>query len=76
MAYIRYPDQAFGMTADTVREQLPQVGDKLYKVMETGRSFGLGNVAKSKCRVVYVNADHLWYMVEFPCGIRQGYKLP
>lgn len=65
-----------GMTADEVRKQLPQVGDKLYKTMETGRNFGLGAVKRSKCRVVYVNADHLWYMVEFPNGIRQGYKVP
>lgn len=64
-----------GMTADALRKQLPQVGDKLYKVMETGRSFGLGNVKRTKCRVTYVNADHLWYEVEFPSGIRQGYKL-
>ena len=73
---IKYEKNASCMTADDVRKQLPKVGDKLYKVMEVGRSLGLGNVQRTKCRVTYVNEDHLWYEVEFPCGIRQGYKMP
>lgn len=74
MAYNKYVIRDDGMTAETVRKQLPKVGDKLYKTMETGRSFGLGVPRRTKCRVTYVNTDHLWYEVEFPSGIRQGYK--
>lgn len=55
---------------------LPKVGDRLIKRMSVGdTAFGLGKVEPSECVVTYVNAEHGWYEVQFPCGIRQGYRI-
>ena len=62
------------LDADELRRQLPKVGDKLIRRMEGG-STHLGVLRPSKVTVVYVNYEHLWYMVQFPSGIRQGYKV-
>lgn len=28
------------------------------------------------CRVIEVNTEHLWYMVQFENGVRECYKVP
>lgn len=63
------------LDADELRRQLPKVGDKLIRRMEAG-SAALGAIRPSKVTVTYVNHEHLWYEVQFPSGIKQGYKFP
>lgn len=55
---------------------LPKVGDRLIRRMSVGdTAFGLGKVEPCECVVTYVNAKHGWFEVQFPCGIRQGYRI-
>lgn len=70
MAYNgRFNKGAF--TPEMLQKKLPMVGDYVKKRMCTGTHY---NKLRS-CRVTYVNHEHLWYEVEFPCGVRQAYKL-
>lgn len=62
------------LDADRLRKKMPKVGDKLIREMEIGSCIGLGSPKRCQVTVTYVNEDHLWYEVEFPGGIRQGFK--
>ncbi len=63
------------LDVERLRGEMPRVGDKLIRRMEGG-STNLGVIRPSKVTVTYVNKEHLWYEVQFPSGIRQGYKFP
>lgn len=63
-------------TADYLRSRLPQVGDLLVKSAVTGKQLSICTSKPRRCKVIYVNAEHLWYMVQFETGYREMYKLP
>lgn len=56
---------------------LPEVGDRLVRVM-TATTWDLGDVYKPEpCEVVYVNKTHRWFEVRFlESGVRECYNLP
>lgn len=55
---------------------LPKVGDKLIRRMSVGNSgVGLDKIRPDKVTVTFVNREHLWYEVQFSCGVRQAFKI-
>jgi hypothetical protein len=66
-------------TPDEVRDMLPQIGDWMWKVPTLKRPKDEKPVPL-RCRVIYVNKEHLWYTVEFPSTtgptFRESYKAP
>ncbi len=68
------------LTVRTLQAQLPKVGDVRMErptIDETTATRGstMLNTSQS-CVVVYVNAEHLWYTVQFKNGVRESYKIP
>lgn len=65
------------MEKEQVRALLPKVGDRLME-HPTTLIPGVGSSVPPAraCTVVYVNAAHFWYTVEFDDGLRESYKLP
>ena len=65
------------LNREQVRALLPKVGDRLME-HPTTLIPGVGSSVPPAraCTVVYVNADHCWYTVEFDSGLRESYKLP
>ena len=63
-------------TTDYLKSRLPQVGEVLIKVSVTGKQLSICSGKPRKCRVIFVNSEHLWYMVEFETGYREVYKVP
>lgn len=65
---------------EALRAELPKVGDRLKKMPVLGADHtGLVNKDGRDCVVTYVNAEHLWYEVEFQGALgpyRECYKLP
>ena len=58
-----------------LRGKLPKVGDRLHKTPTL--CIPDHKPAPQVCEVVYVNAAHLWYTVEFlETHFRECYKLP
>lgn len=56
--------------------KLSKVGDILRGRMYCGdASRGLGKPPVQDAVVVYVNEAHGWFQVQFPCGVRQGYRI-
>lgn len=56
---------------------LPNVGDRLMRVMQATTWDMLDSYVPEPCEVVYVNKDHGWFEVIFlNSGIREGCKLP
>lgn len=71
MAYKKYNSKD-GSTIKTLQRRLPEVGS----VVKRRMYIGLSHVGKlHDCVVTFVNRDHLWYEVEFPCGVRQAYRI-
>lgn len=58
-------------TKEALQKRLPVVGDYVKKRMCTGTHLN----RQHYCRVTFVNHEHLWYEVEFPCGVRQAYRV-
>ena len=61
-------------SVEVVRTTLPKVGDVL-------RELPFIRAENTECVmadavVVYVNRPHLFYVVEFPNGVRESYKVP
>ena len=64
-------------TKEQVRAMLPQVGDKLIRRPVWSKHLGMSSLPPPlHCVVVYVNTEHMWYMVQFEAGYRQCYKVP
>lgn len=61
-----------------LRAALPKVGDHRMETPTVYATAGLTEMLRQPqpCRVVLVNKEHLWYMVEFEHGYRETYKLP
>lgn len=56
---------------------LPNVGDKLTKVMSRGSFAQAEFMIPEACEVTYVNTAHNWYEVRFiNSGLRECYSLP
>lgn len=56
---------------------LPQVGEKLTRIMTGSKYDPTAMYHSEDCVVVYVNRAHYWYEVVFQSsGIRECYKLP
>lgn len=71
MAYKKYAPKG-GCTIQTLQRKLPQVGS----IVKRRMYIGLSHVGKKHdCVVTFVNRDHLWYEVEFPCGVRQAFRI-
>lgn len=62
-------------TKEELRAMLPKVGDRLMRRQMIGYPRCELSGPRS-CVVTYVNADHLWYEVQFRNGFRECYKLP
>lgn len=64
-------------TVENLKTKLPNVGDLLIKVPVTGKLLGICATREPRrCKVTYVNREHLWYQVQFESGYREVYKLP
>lgn len=55
---------------------LPRVGDELFKVPVIGKSLGICSGKMRRCKVIFVNREHLWYMVQFASGYREIFRVP
>lgn len=56
---------------------LPNVGDRLIKLMSIGNLAPTELFTPEECEVTYVNSDRNWYEVRFlKSGIRECYNLP
>lgn len=64
-------------TVENLKTKLPNVGDLLIKAPVTGKLLGICATREPRrCKVTYVNREHLWYQVQFESGYREVYKLP
>ena len=64
-------------TVENLKTKLPNVGDLLIKAPVTGKLLGICSSREPRrCKVTYVNREHLWYQVQFESGYREVYKLP
>ena len=73
----RWEKQYCGFTTpEELRAELPKVGDVLNKKPVLHNNAQISPPQEQSCKVVYVNEEHLWYTVAFPCGYKQSYKLP
>ena len=65
-----------GFTKKKIERMLPKVGDKLVRKPKWSRADVVGRPAKLPCKVIYVNKEHGWYLVEYiGLGIREAFKL-
>jgi hypothetical protein len=65
------------LTVKTARALLPKIGDYRWEHPTIDETSGAHSVRKpQRCVVVEVNAEHLWYTVQFENGIRESYKMP
>lgn len=63
-------------TAEELRAQLPEVGDRLIRVPTLHKSLSNTAAKPAPCTVTYVNKERLWYTVRFDTGFTQSYKVP
>lgn len=65
------------MSKTAVSMTLPNVGDKLVRIM-TSTTWDIGDVRRPEpCVVTYINKTHGWFEVRFlDSGIKECYKLP
>ena len=59
-----------------LKNQLPNVGDILVKTPVSGKYLGICSGKPQKGTVVYVNREHLWYLVQFASGYREVFYIP
>lgn len=67
------------LTVKTAQDLLPKVGERRWErptIDETSGHNLAFNRQPQRCTVVEVNAEHLWYTVQFDNGIRESYKVP
>lgn len=66
-------------TPKELRDILPQVGARLWKVPTLKKAKDEKPVPL-RCQVIYVNTAHLWYTVQFTTALghtfREAYKVP
>lgn len=55
-------------------ELLPVVGDVLTRTPNLGDRIQSPDPVEGK--VIHVNREHLWYMIQFESGFRQCFKVP
>lgn len=66
------------LTIEQARAMLPNVGDRMRKV-PVSPSDKMQKAVLAWCTVIYVNATHLWYTVQFQGAgtrFRGSYKVP
>lgn len=64
-------------SVEALMRTMPQVGDRLKRKPHRMKNDGeFAPTSPRPCIVVYVNAPHLWYMVQFANGRRECYKVP
>jgi hypothetical protein len=63
---------------DQLAAMLPKVGDVRQESPTVGKAAGYNECTPpaKRCTVVQVNADKLWYRVQFDDGGTECYKLP
>lgn len=71
-----WQDMKNAFTVEKLRSKLPNVGDSLIKAPVMGKILGICSREPRRCKVTYVNREHLWYEVQFESGYREVYKLP
>jgi hypothetical protein len=68
------------LTVESAQALLPKIGDVRWERPTIDESTpSRGSVMLNppqRCVVVEVNAEHLWYTVQFENGIRESYKVP
>lgn len=65
------------MAKTTLTMSLPEVGERLVRVMSSTRFHTGDTYAPVSCIVTYVNALHNWFMVQFlDSGLKECYGLP
>lgn len=65
-----------GWNKKKIQRMLPKVGDRLMREPKWSRADVLGRAKKLPCKVIYVNEDHGWYLVEYiGLGIRESFKV-
>jgi hypothetical protein len=68
------------ITKEQAQAQLPKLGDVRMEHPTIDESTpSRGSVVLNppqRCVVVEVNAEHLWYTVQFENGFRESYKVP
>jgi hypothetical protein len=68
------------ITKEQAQAQLPKLGDvRMEHPTIDEATPSRGSVVLNppqRCVVVEVNADHLWYTVQFENGFRESYKVP
>ncbi len=64
------------MDKEACRALLPNVGDEIIRTPSINDYTGWAFPKPQKCRVVYVNREHLWYRVQFLDGTYDCYKVP
>lgn len=61
-------------TQRAAQKLLPKVGETLIRTPNVSDKVKTAN--PTKCKVVYINTAHLWYMVVFENGFRECFKVP
>lgn len=61
---------------EELRAKLPKVGDVLQRRQTLGSTSSSEPSELKSCKVIYVNEEHLYYVVQFRNGCKQGFKLP
>lgn len=64
------------LSKEALQAMLPKVGDRLIRRPTMNNSLSFSVAPPLPCVVVYVNAERLWYLVQFERGYRQAYKVP
>lgn len=65
-----------GFNKKKIERMLPKVGDKLKRKPKWSRADIVGRPSKLPCKVIYVNKEHGWYLVEYiGLGIREAFKI-
>lgn len=78
--FILYGDRqtSTGLTPEQAQALLPKVGDRMKKVPVSLKT-QMEKVPPMWGQVVYVNAPHLWYTMQFQeggCRFRESFKVP
>ena len=67
---------AKGFSKNKIKKMLPRVGQRLTREPKWSRMDVRGRPKALPCKVIYVNEDHGWYLVEYiGLGIREAFKI-
>lgn len=64
------------ISQEELRAMLPQLVEQRMETPTLRKMQGFPDGHKQPCKVVYINAEHLYYTVEFRNGVRESYKVP